>query len=392
MVPSALNALMAAARRFFPELAHRLTSLPLRRSPFRRLRALSMLTALLLCGACSGARGSSGPGDGVVLTAGAGDRATVAGAGSTFATAMVDEWVRLYRTRAPAVGIRYEPIGSAAGIGRLVAGRSDFALSEVPLTAQEQQAAGWDEVVQVPVLGGAVAVVYNLPGVADVRLSEETLARIFSGGITRWDNAAIKRENPGVELPATPIATVHRSDAAGTTLAFTRYLATAGSDTWSATPAMSVTWPVGKDAAGSAGVLAAVGGTAGAIGYVSAGQAQGTSLQTALLRNASGSFVGPTALAVDTALIGASGVDEDLTLRVPARLASPMAYPIAAITHLIFPVNLPADKDAALRHFAEWILSEGQRSAARFGFAPLPLPLLVRTLEGLQNGGTKPSR
>lgn len=353
---------------------------------------MSLLVVLLLCTACSGGRGSSDAGHAVVLTAGAADRATVAGAGSTFATAMVDEWVRQYRTHAPGVDIRYEPIGSGAGIGRLVAGRSDFALSEVPLTAQEQQLAGWDETVQVPVLGGAVAVVYNLPGVADVRLSEETLARIFSGGITRWDNAAIKRDNPGVELPSTPIATVHRSDASGTTLAFTRYLATAGSDTWSQTPALSVNWPVGREAAGSAGVLAAVTGSAGAIGYVSAGQARTMSLQMAQLRNASGSFVAPTALAVDTAMIGASGVDEDLTLRIPVRLASPMAYPITAITHLVFPVGLPADKDVALRHFAEWILTEGQRSATRLGFAPLPLPLLVRTLEGLQNGGTKPSR
>jgi phosphate transport system substrate-binding protein len=353
---------------------------------------LLFLVAVLLCGACTGPGGSSGGGHDVVLSAGAGDRATLAGAGSTFATTLVDEWVRLYRTRAPDVDIRYEAIGSGAGMARLVAGRSDFAFSEVPITPQEQQLAGWGETVQVPVLGGAVAVVYNLPGIADLRLSEETLARIFSGGITRWDNSAIKRDNPGTELPPTAIGTVHRSDASGTTLAFTRYLATAGPDAWAQSPGMSVNWPVGRDAAGSAGVLTAVSGSAGAIGYVSAGEARATKLEFALVRNPSGSFVGPTGVAVDAAMIGASGVDQNLTLRIPDRQASSAAYPITAITHLVFPVGLPPDKDAALRHFGEWILSEGQRSATRLGFAPLPLPLLVRTLEGMQNGGLKPSR
>lgn len=352
---------------------------------------LLLLVAALVLGACSG--DSTPPdGAGVVLTAGADDRAELAGAGSTFAAPIVDEWVRLYRSRAPGVDIRYDPIGSGAGIVRLVSGRSDFALSEVPMTAEEQRLAGWDEAVQVPVVGGAVAVVYNLPGVQDLRLSEETLARIFAGSITRWDAPALRRDNPGTQLPSTAITTVHRSDLSGTTLAFTRYLAGAGADVWAQGSGMSVNWPGGREVAGSTAVVAAVSSSNGAVGYVSVGTARGPGLQVAHLRNAAGKFVAPTAVAVDAALFGAIGVDTDLTLRIPDRHESPSAYPITGITHLVFPVGLPADKDVALRHFGAWILSEGQRSVARVGLAPLPLPLLVRTLEGLQNGGIKPSR
>jgi phosphate transport system substrate-binding protein len=373
-------------------LAHRLTSTPVRPATPRRSTAglLLMLLALVL-GSCSGDKpdDTSQP---VVLTAGADDRAALAGAGSTFAATMVNEWVQIYRTRAPGVDIRYDPIGSGAGIDRLVSGRSDFAFSEVPMTEEARRLAGWDEAVQVPVVGGAVAVVYNLPGVHELRLSEETLARIFAGAITRWDAPAVRRDNPGIQLPSTAITTVHRSDASGTTLAFTRYLATAGPDVWALTPGSSVTWPVGKGVAGSTAALAAVSSANGAVGYVSAATALGPALQAAQVRNPAGKFVAPTAAALDAAIISATGVETDLTLRVPDRQESPSAYPITVITHLVFPVGLPADKDTALRHFGAWILSEGQRSAARLGFAPLPLPLLVRTLEGLQNGGTKPSR
>jgi phosphate transport system substrate-binding protein len=328
----------------------------------------------------------------VVLTAGADDRAAFAGAGSTFAATMVDEWVRIYRTHAPGVDIRYDPIGSGAGIARLVSGRSDFAFSEVPMTVEEQRLAGWDQTVQVPVVGGAVAVVYNLPGVEGIRLSGDTLARIFSGAISRWDNAEIKRDNPGAQLPAIAVIPVHRAEASGTTLAFSRYLATAGRDVWAQGAGTSVVWPTGKEAVGTAGVVAAVGASRGAVGYAAAGPARTARLQLADLRNPAGAFLAPTAVAVDAALIAASGVEEDLTLTVPDRQESPTAYPITVISHLVFRVGLPSDKDAALRHFAEWILTEGQRSAARLGFAPLPLPLVVRTLEGVQNGGTKPSR
>ena len=348
------------------------------------------MAALAVTG-CGGSR-SGGTERPVSNFIGAGDRATLAGGGSTFAATMVEEWARLYRGHAPGVDVRYEAIGSGAGIRRLVNRTLDFGVTEVPLTAEDERDAGWEGAVQVPVIGGGVAVVYNLPGVEGLRLSEGTLARIFSGVISRWDNPAIKRDNPGAQLPATTVIPVHRSEASGTTLAFTTYLATAGDDVWAAGAAASVEWPGGREAAGSAGVIAAVGAAQGTIGYVAAGLARAAQLQLAGVRNPAGAFVEPSAVAVDAALVGATGSKDHLVLTVPERQESPTAYPITMISHLVFRLGLPPDEDAALRHFGAWILSEGQRSATRLGFAPLPLPLLVRTLEGLQNGGMKPSR
>ena len=353
-----------------------------------------MLVGALAGGACGGGgRSSAGGSRPVALAPGAGDRATLVGAGSTFAATMVDEWVRLYRQPAPGVDVRYEAVGSGAGVRRLTSGTVDFVVTEVPMTAEEQKGLGGEgEVVQLPVVGGAVAVAYNLPGIEGLRLSEDTLARIYSGGVTRWDHPTVRRDNPGTQLPPTPVRPVHRTDPGGATLAFTGYLGTAGPDVWVPGVGPSVDWPVGIGAAGSAGVLAAVAVTAGAIGYGPAGPARAARLGLANLRNPEGSFLAPNGPAVDSALIGASGFKENLTLSVPARQPSPTAYPVTAISHLVFRVGLPTEKDSALRNFAAWVLTEGQRSAVRLGFAPLPLPLLVRTLEGLQNGGVQPRR
>jgi phosphate transport system substrate-binding protein len=363
--------------------------------PLIRRRLLPALLAVVavLAGACSGGEPDQEAGARTVADApGKNDRASLAGAGSTFAATMVEEWARLYRTPAPGVAIAYEPTGSVAGVRRVSTGAADFAVTEVPMSAEEQLAAGSGRAIQVPLAGGAVVVAYNLPGVEGLRLAEDTLARIFSGAVTRWDHPMVRRDNPDRLLPSTAVVAVHRSDASGTTQAFARYLATAGPAVWTAGTGASVDWPGGRDAVGSAGVVASVAGTAGAVGYVAAGPARAASLQLASLRNPAGSFVAPTPAAVDAALLGATGFADNLTLTVPPQRDVATAYPIAAISHLVFLEGLPAPKQDALRHFAEWVLMEGQRSTDRMGYAPLPLPLLVRTLEGVLGGGLQPRR
>ncbi|HUR23977.1 MAG TPA: phosphate ABC transporter substrate-binding protein PstS [Acidimicrobiales bacterium] len=344
-----------------------------------------MLLAVAVLGA--GCGGQAAPEHVVSNEVGAGDRAVLRGAGSTFAAPMVEEWARRYRVGAPGVDIRYEASGSGAGLRLLPARTAEFALSELPVPEQEQRQGA----VQVPVLAGAVAVAYNLPGVAGLLLSEDTLARIYSGEIRRWDAAAIKRDNPSRQLPSTAVTAVHRTDSSGSTLAFTRYLATAG-EIWRPGSHDVLEWPTGAGAVGSAGMLTTLTETAGAIGYLAAGAALDARLQVANLRNGGGQFVAPTPVAVDAALNGAVGYAENLTLSLPATQESPTAYPIVVITHLVFLTGLAPPVDVALRRFAGWILSEGQRAAAGLGFSPLPLPLVVRTLEGLQGGGIQPRR
>lgn len=354
-----------------------------------------VVVALLVLGACTGGAtaGSSRSTDTLVATAGARDQARLVGAGSSASAPVVEEWLRLYRAAARGVSTDYSPEGTAAAIRRLLAGSVDFALLDGPLSPAERQAAGGpDGVVQVPVAGGAVAVTYNLPGVEVVNLSARNLAGIFDGSITRWNDPALQRDNPLTSLPATRISAVHRSDPSATTLVFTEHLRAAAPAQWTVGAGREVRWPAGRGAAGSAALIAAVQGTEGAVGYAGLAVARQAGLAVAAVTNASGERVAPSVRSVEAAMGRAVGNEQDLTLMVPHDVPAPAAYPMVMVTNLVFRTDLDERRGQALRNFAAWVLTEGQRSAERVGFAPLPLPLLVRTLEGVQQGGIRPQR
>ncbi|MDQ6798754.1 MAG: phosphate ABC transporter substrate-binding protein PstS, partial [Actinomycetota bacterium] len=157
--------------------------------------------------------------------AGAKDTASLSGAGSTFVQSMLQEWIKQYGKVASGVSINYQGVGSGAGIQQLTAKTVDFAGSDVALKAEEQSATGGPgAVVTVPWVAGGIAVEYNLAQVKDLKLSPDTVAGIFAGKITKWDDAAIKADNTGATLPSTGIQVVHRSDGSGTTQVFVSYL------------------------------------------------------------------------------------------------------------------------------------------------------------------------
>ncbi len=343
------------------------------------------LVLAVLTGACGtddnsarlGARRStSGP------VPGAEDSAVISGAGATFPATLVQEWIKQYRALAPGVTINYQPIGSGAGIQQLTSKTVDFAGSDVPLKPAEVAATGGPgAVVQAPWTAGGVAVEYNLPDVAGLRLSPDVLAGIFAGRVTRWNDPAIKADNPAASLPASGIQVVHRSDGSGTTQVFTDYLKAVAPDIW--------TFPSGKDwpadtagtgAKGSDGVTAAVKQSAGAIGYAEPSYPKQAGLGLATIRNAAGRFVSPTAEAVSAALAGATVTPEG-TLALNFRPASPDAYPISSASYLMFyrSGSDPA-KETALRHFASWALTDGQALAEGLDYAPLPQPVQAAAL------------
>ncbi|MDQ3898335.1 MAG: phosphate ABC transporter substrate-binding protein PstS [Actinomycetota bacterium] len=309
-----------------------------------------------------------------VTVPGADDAAVLSGAGATFPATLVQEWIKQYRSLAPGVTINYQPIGSGAGIQQLTSRTVDFAGSDVPLKASEVDATGGPgAVVQVPWTAGGVAVAYNLPGVVDLRLSPQTLAAIFAGGVTRWNDPALKADNPNVALPAAGIQVVHRSDGSGTTHVFTEYLKAVAPEIW--TFPAGKEWPAdtaGTGAKGSDGVTAAVKQSPGAVGYAEPSYPKQAGLSMATVRNAAGRFVGPTAEAVSAAL-AAARVNPEGTLALNFTPASPEAYPISSASYLMFyrSASDPA-KDAALRHFASWAITDGQELAAGLDYAPLP--------------------
>ena len=306
--------------------------------------------------------------------AGAQDTATLSGAGATFPATLVQEWIKYYGTLAPGVTVNYQAIGSGAGIQQLTSKTVDFAGSDVPLKESEVAATGGPgAVVQIPWTAGGVAIEFNLPGVPDLRLRPETVAGIFAGRVTRWTDPAIQADNPQAALPASGIQVVHRSDGSGTTQVFTDYLKAVAPDVW--TFPSGKEWPAGTagtGAKGSDGVTAAVKQSAGSIGYAEPSYPKQAGLGVVTVRNAAGRFVGPTAGAVSAALAGAT-VLPDGTLKLNYTPVDPEAYPIASPSYLMFyrAVSDPA-KDTALRHFAEWALSDGQALAEGLDYAPLP--------------------
>ena len=355
----------------------------------RRLPLVLVAAGLLVAGACgtddNSERLAAGRQTGAPV-AGVHDQATLSGAGATFPATLVQEWIKHYAVLAPGVTVNYQPIGSGAGIQQLTSRTVDFAGSDVPLKESEVAATGGPgAVVQVPWTAGGVAVEYNLPGVDGLRLTARSVAGVFAGSITRWNDPAIKADNPNAALPGSGIQVVHRSDGSGTTQVFTDYLKAVAPDIW--------TFPSGKDwpadtagtgAKGSDGVTAAVKQSVGAIGYAEPSFPKQAGLGIATIRNEAGRFVAPTAKAVSAALAAAT-TKPDGTLKLNYAPTSPEAYPISSTSYLMFyrAVSDPA-KDTALRHFASWVLTDGQAWAEGLDYAPLPESLQGTALDAVR--------
>lgn len=353
-----------------------------------RLAAVALLVALA-AGACgtddNSSRLSAGRRTGAPV-AGADDRATLSGAGATFPATIIQEWIKQYGPLAPGVTVNYQPIGSGAGIQQLVSKTVDFAGSDVPLKSSEVEATGGaGAVVQIPWTAGGVAVEYNLPGVEGLRLTPRALAGVFAGRITKWNDPAIKSENPSASLPGSGIQVVHRSDGSGTTQVFTEYLKVVAPDVWTFTSGKD--WPAdtpGTGAKGSDGVTAAVKQSVGAIGYAEPSYPKQAGLGMATVRNAAGRFVTPEAKAVSAAL-AAGTVRPDGSLALNFTAPSPEAYPISSASYLMFyRAASDLDRDTALRHFAEWALTDGQELAEDLDYAPLPEPVQVAALAAVK--------
>jgi phosphate transport system substrate-binding protein len=341
----------------------------------RAFRALPLILCLAILAAACGSDSNSGTAKKATGPAAAGvnDKATVAGAGSTFVATMLQEWIKQYKTVAPGVSINYQSVGSGAGVQQLTAKTVDFAGSDGALKPQEQAATGGPgAVLQIPWIAGGVAVEYNLPGVKDLKLSAPTVAGIFMGKITKWDDAAIKGDNGGTAPSSLGIQVAHRSDGSGTTQVFTEFLKAAAPDAWTIGSGKDVPWTTGTGAKGSDGVTANVKQVPGAIGYAEVSYPMQASLGTALIKNTAGQFVGPTAKGV-TAAIAKAQVNPDLTLKLSYTTDDPAAYPISTTTYLMFYRDIPDQaKAVALKHFATWALTDGQKLAEGLNYAPMP--------------------
>jgi phosphate transport system substrate-binding protein len=363
------------------------------RRNFRAMRRLAIsavapaLVVGLLAAGCGTDDNSTKPADRgpTTTSAGASDKATLSGAGSTFVATILQEWIKQYKTAAPGVSLNYQSVGSGAGIQQLTAKTVDFAGSDVVLKAEEQTTLGGPQAtVQIPWVAGGIAVEYNLPSVKNLKLSADALAGIFAGKITRWDDPAIKADNGGASLPSTGIQVVHRSDGSGTTQVFTEYLKTVSPTIWTVGSGKDVQWPVGTGAKGSDGVTAAVKQSEGAIGYAEVSYPKQAALGVAAIKNKGGQFTTPTAAAVTAALATAT-VNPDGTLKLNYTPDGADAYAISTTTYVMFPkAGAEPARTTALKHFVEWVLTEGQKAAEGLDYAPMPQTILTAGINTLK--------
>jgi phosphate transport system substrate-binding protein len=305
------------------------------------------------------------------------------GAGATFPYPIYSKWFSDYATKT-GVKINYQPIGSGGGIRQLSEQTVDFGATDAPMTDAELAKAKGGPILHIPTVLGAVVVTYNVPELRKpLRLDGTTLADIFLGKITKWNDPRIAVLNAGAKLPASDILVVHRSDGSGTSYVFTDYLSSASSE-WAAKPGKGkeVQWPVGLGGKGNEGVAGQVKQLPGSIGYVELAYAKQNKLAYADIKNAKGEFVTPTIGAVTAAAAGAAAkLPANTDYRVSIVNAQGKgAYPISSFTWLLVYKTQPnAEKGRKLIDFVKWALTDGEKSAATLDYAPLP-PAMAKQL------------
>jgi phosphate transport system substrate-binding protein len=309
------------------------------------------------------------------------------GAGATFPFPIYSKWFADYAAKTN-VKINYQSIGSGGGIRQLSEQTVDFGATDAPMSDAELAKAKGGPVLHIPTVLGAVVVTYNLPDLKKpLRLDGPTLADIFLGKITKWNDARISALNPGVKLPASDLLVVHRSDGSGTSYVFTDYLASV-SPSWAAKPGKGkeVRWPVGLGGKGNEGVAGQIKQIPGSIGYVELAYAKQNKLAFADMKNAKGQFVTPTIAAVTAAAAGAAGAlpaNTDYRVSI-VNAAGPNAYPISSFTWLlVYKTQTDAAKSKTLLDFVRWALTDGEKSAASLDYAPLPASMAKQLLKHL---------
>jgi phosphate transport system substrate-binding protein len=325
-----------------------------------KLTILFLLTLGLT--ACGGSSSSSG--------GNSGDSKLLVGAGSTLVAPLVAQWSNDYAKKTGST-ITYGAIGSGGGIAQITARTVDFGASDAPFSPD--QADQCKNCLQVPWALAATLVSYNVKGApAKLKLDGPTLANIYLGKITKWNDAAIAKLNPGASLPSTNITPVYRSDSSGDTYAFSDFLAKVSPE-WKSKEGVStqVSFPTGTGGKGNDGVAAAVSRTDGALGYLAISYVFSNNLDYALIENAAGKFPVPGSDSISAAAAAVTKIPADNAISLTNPPASaPTAYPISTFTYALVPQS--SSKAKALRDFLTYAIGPGQKFAPKLQFATLP--------------------
>jgi phosphate transport system substrate-binding protein len=307
------------------------------------------------------------------------------GAGSTFDYPAFTKWFEAYAKVNGDVRFNYQSIGSGAGQKLLLNQTVDFGASDAPMKDADLASAP-GKILHLPIVAGGVAIIYNLPDNPKLKLDGTTLANIFLGNITKWNDPKIAALNPGVSLPDAAIVPVHRADGSGTSFIFTDYLCSVN-PAWADTvgKGTSVKWPagIGLAAKGSEGVAGQVKQLPGGIGYAELAYADQNKIPYADLKNAAGNFISPAPDSVSAALATANVPDDFRFSMVNA--PGEKAYPIAGASWvLVYQNPKKVENGKNLVAFLKWAVTEGQKISPSLDYAPLPESVQQRELQMLE--------
>lgn len=356
------------------------------------MRPTRTITALALCGALAvgaaacgddddnGGAGTTGGGAATAQAAATSLSGQIAGAGASSQAAAQEAWIAGFQTANPDVTISYDPVGSGGGREQFVAGGTAFggtdsALADEELTGAQERCGGVDNLIEIPAYVSPIAIAYNVPGVEELKLAPETLARIFKQEITNWNDPAIAATNEGVELPDQAITVVNRSDESGTTENFVEYLAAVAPDVW--TFEVSGDWPVkgGEAAEGTSGVVDAIRNGEGSIGYADASQVGDLGVVQVQVGE---DFVGPTPEAAAQIFADSERTEGEganvFTYTLNRETEASGTYPIVLVSYLMACTQYDSAQEADIvKAYLSYLISpEGQDAAAQAaGSAPI---------------------
>lgn len=309
------------------------------------------------------------------------------GAGSTFGYPIYSKWFDDYIKIDPEVRFNYQSIGSGGGIMMLRNRTVDIGATDAPLTDSQAKAMP-GPVLHFPSVLGAVVLMYNLSELKNqtIKLDGPTIAGIYLGKITKWNDPAISKLNPQVKFPDEAIQVVHRSDGSGTTYIISDYLSKISPE-WSKRVGhgTSLRWPAGLGGKGSEGVTGLVEQTPGAIGYVELTYALTNHIPVVTMLNDDGKWIQPSLEGVTAAAAGASAnMPADFRVSI-TNAAGPESYPISSFTWLlVYQQQTDHAKGRAIVNFLKWALTAGQKDAAPLNYAPLPKAVASKELDELK--------
>jgi phosphate transport system substrate-binding protein len=298
--------------------------------------------------------------------------ADITGAGSTFIFPVLSKWADAYKKEAGS-SVNYQSIGSGAGIKQIQAKTVTFGATDAPLKSDQLEKDGF---AQWPMIMGAIVPVVNIDGVkaGDMVLDGDTLAKIYLGTITKWDDAAIKKLNPKLNLPSAAISVVHRADGSGTTFNFTDYLSKVSAD-WKSKvgSGTAVEWPVGVGAKGNEGVSGNIGQAKNTIGYVEYAYAKQNKLSYTGLVNKAGKTVQPTNAAFQAAASNADWANAPGYYLILTDQPGDKSWPIVASTFILMHKDA-ADKAASQEaiKFFKFAFAKGDKMAEELDYIPMP--------------------